>query len=85
MHKQPLNPLGVSGSGQTSRGTCTHPNDTDFVDTLAELDKSHTECRQSQDCASESTLKPPKPENLLFEGGSEGVKDLGFIPGTGEL
>ncbi|CAE7317730.1 unnamed protein product [Symbiodinium natans] len=55
--------------------TCTHPNDTDFVDTLAELDKSHTECRQSQDTMWSSYKQTCITEREIYENEKKAICD----------
>ncbi|CAE7317651.1 unnamed protein product [Symbiodinium natans] len=41
--------LQEAGGTLEPSGTCTHPNDTEYVPTLVDLDKLHSQCRSSQD------------------------------------
>ncbi|CAE7834831.1 unnamed protein product [Symbiodinium necroappetens] len=55
--------------------TCPHPNDTDFVDTLAELDKGHTECRTTQDTMWSTYKQTCITEREIFENEKKAICD----------
>ncbi|CAE7204065.1 RPS9B [Symbiodinium sp. CCMP2592] len=62
-------------SAWANLSTCPHPNDTDFVDTLAELDKGHTECRTTQDTMWSTYKQTCITEREIFENEKKAICD----------